>query len=123
MQKDNTKKILLVEDERTIAKALKIKLAHFKVSLANNGEEAIELLNKNKFDLILLDIMMPKMDGFGVMEAMKKKKNKTPVFILTNLNQDDDVNKAKDLGAKDFLVKSNITLLEIVRKINDFFGI
>lgn len=123
MPKDNEKKILLVEDEKTIAKALKIKLAHFNVSLANNGEEAIELLSKNKFDLILLDIMMPKMDGFGVMETMKKKKNKTPIFILTNLNQDEDVERAKNLGAKDFLVKSNITLLEIVRKINEFFGV
>jgi len=121
MQKEISKKILIVEDEKTMSKALKIKLSHFQVSLANNGEEAIDILSKNKFDLILLDIMMPKMDGFDVLESMKKKRNKTPVFILTNLNQDEDVNRAKELGAKDFLVKSNITLLEIVNKINEFF--
>ncbi|MFZ4631696.1 MAG: response regulator transcription factor [Patescibacteria group bacterium] len=121
MGKNNVKKILLVEDDKAIAKALGIKLSHFEVDLAHDGEEAIEAIAKKNYDLILLDIMMPKLDGFGVMEAMKKKKNTTPIFILTNLNQDDDVKRAKDLGAKDFLVKSNISLLEIVNKINNFF--
>lgn len=121
MDKTISKKILLVEDEKTIAKALQIKLSNFSVDLAHNGEEAVEAIMKKKYDLVLLDIMMPKLDGFGVMEAMRKKKNKTPIFILTNLNQDEDIQRAKELGAKDFLVKSNITLLEIAEKINNFF--
>lgn len=121
MEKTNPKKILLVEDEKTIAKALQIKLSNFSVDLAHNGEEAVLMIMKKRYDLVLLDIMMPKLDGFGVMEAMRKKKNKTPIFILTNLNQDEDMKRAKELGAKDFLVKSNITLLEIAEKINNFF--
>lgn len=122
MVKDIIKKILIVEDEKSIAKALQIKLSHFEVDLAHNGEEAVEAIMKKNYDLVLLDIMMPKLDGFGVMEAMRKKKNKTPIFILTNLNQDKDVQRAKELGAKDFLVKYDITLHEIAEKINDFFA-
>jgi DNA-binding response OmpR family regulator len=123
MEKNNTKKLLLAEDERAIAKALQLKLSisGFEIEVVNNGEDALSALKDRKFDLLLLDIMMPKMDGFTVMEEMKKLKNKTPVIILSNLSQEDDAKRAKELGAVDFFIKSNTPLTEIISKINNFF--
>ena len=99
---------------------LKLNLSGFDVELAGNGEDALTLMKEKKFDLLLLDIMMPKMDGFTVMEEMKKKKNKTPIIVLSNLSQEDDAKRAKDLGAADFFIKSNTPLNEIVSKIEKF---
>lgn len=121
----NNKKLLLAEDERAIAKALQLRLglSGFDVELVGNGEDALSLMKEKKFDLLLLDIMMPKMDGFSVMEEMKKTKNKTPVIILSNLSQEDDAKRAKELGAIDFFIKSNTPLADIVAKINKFLKI
>ena len=125
MSKTNTKKLLIAEDERSIAKALQLKLSlsGFEVDIAVNGEEALDLMKEKKFDLVLLDIMMPKMDGFSVMEAMKKNKNKTPVIILSNLSQEDDSKRAQELGAVDFFVKSNTPLAEIIEKVKKFLKV
>lgn len=125
MPKNNLKKILIAEDEKSIAKALQIKLgiSGFEVEIATNGEEAIELMKKTKFDLLLLDIMMPKKDGFSVMEEMKKNKNKTPVIILSNLSQEDDAERAKKLGAVDFFIKSNTPLSDIVDKVKKYLKV
>ena len=122
MTKNSPKRLLLAEDEKAIAKALQLKLnlSGFDVELAGNGEDALTLMKEKKFDLLLLDIMMPKMDGFTVMEEMKKKKNKTPIIVLSNLSQEDDAKRAKDLGAADFFIKSNTPLNEIVSKIEKF---
>jgi len=124
MEKNN-KKLLLAEDERAIAKALQLKLSlsGFDVELVNNGEDALTAIKAKKFDLLLLDIMMPKMDGFTVMEEMKKMKNKTPVIILSNLSQEEDAKRAQELGAIDFFIKSNTPLTEIISKINKFLNI
>jgi DNA-binding response OmpR family regulator len=125
MPKNNIKKILIAEDERSIAKALQIKLSlsGFEVEVVANGEEALKLIKDNNFDLLLLDIMMPKMDGFSVMEAMKKLKNKTPVIILSNLSQEDDAERARALGAVDFFIKSNTPLADIVDKVKKFLKV
>jgi DNA-binding response OmpR family regulator len=76
MSPNQPKKLLLAEDERSIARALKLKLelSGFAVEIVTNGEDALNILKKQKIDLLLLDIMMPKIDGFSVMEEMKKKK-------------------------------------------------
>lgn len=122
MEKNNKKRLLLAEDERAIAKALtlKLNLSGFEVEAVSNGEDALSAIKDRKFDLLLLDIMMPKMDGFTVMEEMKKMKNKTPVIILSNLSQEDDAKRAKELGAVDFFIKSNTPLTEIINQINKF---
>ena len=111
MIKAKLKKLLLAEDERTIARALKLKLelSGFEVITATNGEDALTILKEQKIDLLLLDIMMPKVDGFSVMEEMKKMKNKTPIIVLSNLSQEDDIKRAQDLGAIDFFVKPLIS--------------
>lgn len=125
MTKNNANKILIAEDEKSIAKALQIKLSlsGFEVEIAANGEEALALMKNKKFDLLLLDIMMPKMDGFSVMEEMKKSKNKTPIIILSNLSQEDDSSRAKDLGAVDFFIKSNTPLADIIVKVKKYLEI
>jgi Response regulators consisting of a CheY-like receiver domain and a winged-helix DNA-binding domain len=125
MPTKNSKKLLIVEDERSIAKALQLKLtiAGFEVDTAGNGEEALALMKTKKFDLLLLDIMMPKMDGFSVMAEMKKNKNKTPIIILSNLSQEEDAKRAEELGAVDFFIKSNTPLAEIVDKVKKFLKV
>ena len=114
-------KILIIEDEKTLAGALELKLTHlgFEVESVFNGEEGIKLLQKNKYDLILLDLIMPKVDGFAVLKILKTKQLKTPILVLTNLSQQDDMKRAKEYGAKDFFIKSNTPISTIVDKVNE----
>jgi|SRR3989339_1306280 len=109
-------RILIVEDEKPMAHALELKLNHsgFETVVAFDGETALENLKKQKFDLVLLDLMIPKLDGFGVMKAMKENKDKTPVIIASNLGQDDDAQKAKTMGAAWYFVKSDTPINKIV---------
>jgi DNA-binding response OmpR family regulator len=113
------KKILIVEDEKMIIKPLemKLKLSGFDTAVAYDGEEALGILEKDKFDLILLDLMMPKIDGFGVLSAMKKKGDKTPVIVATNLNQEGDISKAMELGVSNYYVKADTSLGDIVENV------
>lgn len=115
-----SKKILIAEDERPIANALfnKLKSEGFYVVMVANGQEAIEAMKKEKFNLILLDLMMPIIDGFGVLTKMKEEGNLTSVIVLSNLGQEIDIEKAKALGAKDYFVKADTPIKEIVKKIN-----
>jgi len=115
------KKILIIEDEKPIARALELKFMHagFSAQSVINGEEGIALLQKNTFDLVLLDLVMPKMDGFHVLEQIKELKLNTPVIILSNLSQAEDEKKAKQLGARDFFIKSNIPIANIVERVKN----
>ncbi len=118
---EQKKRILIVEDERAIAEALETKLNSegFETQKAFNGEEGIEFLKKEKYDLVLLDILMPKVDGFAALEEVKEKNIETPVIIISNLSQYLDVKRAFDLGAKDFLIKSNTSLAAVVDKVKE----
>ena len=118
------KRILVVEDERPIAKAMELKLnfSGFEAKVAYNGLEALEILKKEKFDLIVVDLIMPKMDGFGTIKAIKEMKVKTPIVVSSNLNQEEDLKKAKELGAVDFFVKSNIPITKLVENIKKILG-
>lgn len=110
------KKILICEDEKPIAKALVLKLNHegFEAEAANDGEEALQILQSKQFDLILLDLIMPRIDGFGVLEKIKELKITTPVIVTSNLGQEEDLKRAKELGAVNYFIKSNTSLQEIV---------
>lgn len=109
-------RILVVEDEKPMARALELKLQHsgFEVLVANDGQSALDMLQKEKFDLILLDLMMPKIDGFGVIQALRERKNKTPIIVTTNLSQEDDAKKVKDLGVAGYFVKSDTPINKLV---------
>jgi DNA-binding response OmpR family regulator len=115
----SAKKILIIEDEKTLARALESKLTTlgFNVRVVFNGEEGLILLEKEEFSLILLDLIMPKMDGFMVMEDLKAKKIKTPVIILSNLSQENDIKRTEAFGAKGFFIKSNTPLTAIIERV------
>ena len=113
------KKILLAEDDKFIARAYKDGLEDegFEIITAEDGEEAWNKIQEGGFDLILLDIIMPGKDGFEILEDMKLEDINMPVMIISNLGQNEDIEKAKDLGAKDYLVKSKHSMAEVVDKV------
>lgn len=110
------KKILIVEDERPLAHALELKLSHegFQTVVAATGKEGYEKALTGEFNLILLDLILPEMDGFAVLTELKAKGIATPIVVLSNLGQDEDKVKAKELGAVEYLVKSNAPLADIL---------
>ena len=116
------KKILIIEDEKTLARALELKLtrAGFEVSVVFNGQEGIERLKKEFFELILLDLIMPKMDGFTLLSNLKKMRIKTPVAVLTNLSQESDIERTKKFGVKEFFIKSNTPIAVIAEWVIKF---
>lgn len=113
------KKILIVEDDTSQARVLKLKLskAGFATKIVLTGEEALKVLEKGRFELILLDLILPRMNGFEVLSELKKRENVTPVIVLTNLGQKEDVEKARELGASTYIVKARMPLAEMVSKI------
>lgn len=117
------KKILILEDERPLARALELKLVHegFAVTVAPNGEEGLALLEREPFDLVLCDLMMPKVDGFAVLKAIKERGLSAPVVVLTNLSQSEDERRARELGAMDFFVKSDVPVSDIVERVRRIF--
>lgn len=116
-----TKKILIVEDEKPLANAINLKLqsSGFTTHVVHNGDEALDILKTEKFDLMLTDIMMPKRDGFSVLTELQKEGNTMPVLVMSNLGQDEDVKRAKSLGAKDYIIKDT-PLVQIVERISSF---
>lgn len=113
------KSILIVEDEKPLAHALELKLQHegFTVTGATNGRECLDLLDSQHFDVVLLDLMMPTMDGFQVLSEMKKKGDMPTVFVLSNLSQHEDEERVLELGAKKFFIKSDTPLTTIVEEV------
>lgn len=113
--------ILIIEDEKPLARALELNLneAGFTTKVVFNGVDGIELLETETYDLILCDLIMPKMDGFTVLAILKEKKIKTPIIVLSNLSQKDDEKYAKAFGAKDFFIKSNTPVETIVERVKE----
>lgn len=115
------KKILIIEDEKPLARALELKLIHegFLVEVLPNGEGFIPMLEGKIFSLIICDLIMPKVDGFQILQMMKDKKIKIPIIVLTNLSQPEDEKRVRGLGATDFLIKSDTPLLKIIEKVKE----
>lgn len=115
------KKILIVEDDKFLRELIARKLIKedFEVSEAVDGEEGIKKIIEEKPDLILLDLILPGIDGFEVLARMKKESalSSIPVIILSNLGQKDDVEKGLKMGAVDYLIKAHFTPGEIIEKI------
>ncbi|PIV90711.1 response regulator [Candidatus Gracilibacteria bacterium CG17_big_fil_post_rev_8_21_14_2_50_48_13] len=122
MSTKESKTILIVEDEKPLVHALQLKLGAqgFHVLTAEDGEAALALLETEQVDLILLDLVMPKVDGFQVLAALAKKGNTVPVVVASNLGQEQDVKRAKEFGVKDYFIKSNTSLADVVEKITSY---
>ena len=115
------KKVLIIEDDKFLRELIAKKLAKdgYEVSEAVDGEEGVKKTKETKPDLILLDLILPEMDGFEVLSKIKGDPafSSTPVIILSNLGQKEDVEKGLKMGATDYLIKAHFTPGEIVEKI------
>ena len=118
------KKILIIEDEQTLASILsaKLKLEGFEVLISVDGENGLEKIEEWQPDLILLDIIMPIMNGYEVLEKLQEKNNKIPVIIISNSGQDVELEKIKKLGAINYIIKAQITPDEVIEKIEKVFN-
>ncbi|MCK4919043.1 MAG: response regulator [Candidatus Pacebacteria bacterium] len=123
MKENSETKVLIIEDDVYISEMYKIKFEseNYKTVITNNGSEVINLIKKEKPNIILLDIVMPVMDGFDVLKIIKsnKKFNNIPVVMLTNLSQKESIERVFELGAKGYIVKSHFTPSEVVKKVKD----
>lgn len=113
--------VLIVEDDTFLAGIYqkKFEMEGFKVSVSGDGEKGLADVKKKKPDIVLLDILLPKMDGFAVLEKLKADAatKKIPVILLTNLGQKDDVEKGLEAGAVDYLIKAHFKPSEVVEKV------
>lgn len=118
------KRILIAEDEEILSNVLKdtFVAAGWEVETAKDGQETIDVLNTKKFDVVLLDLLMPKKDGFEVLEEVQKNSDlkDLPIVILSNLGVDQDIKKAMELGAKDYYIKTQHPMSEIVEKASSY---
>ena len=116
-----SKKILIIEDEEIIRDLLQKKLSQegYEISVAKDGQEGLRLMKEVKPDLILLDIVMPKIGGFEVMEEMQKEDElkSIPVIVVSNSGQPVEIDKAQALGAKDWLIKTEFDPKEVIEKV------
>lgn len=122
------KVVLLVEDDVFLANIYKTKftMEGFEVVYADNGESAITEANKKKLDIILLDVLIPKKDGFAVLTELKQDSSEVkniPIILLTNLGQKDDVEKGLEMGAEDYLIKAHFKPSEVVDKVRKILKI
>jgi len=113
--------VLLVEDDVFLSGIYqkKFEMEGYKISLADNGEKALVEVKKKKPDIVMLDILLPKLDGFAVLAKLKadSETKDIPVILLTNLGQKDDVEKGLQMGAADYLIKAHFKPSEVVDKI------
>ena len=118
------KKILLIEDDPFLGSLLgnRFKKEGIEAIIVKNGNEAIKLLKAQPFDLALLDIILPGKSGFEVLEEIKTDPqiSKVPIVIISNLGQESDIIKGKELGAGDYIVKAKISIDEMVGKVREF---
>lgn len=119
---DEPKLVLIVEDERPMAHALELKLQSegFDTLVATNGVQCLELLEKEPVDVVLLDIMMPVMDGFQVLEQLQGQTRVPPIIVLSSLGQPEDQDKALRLGAKKYFVKYRTSLSRVIEEVKKY---
>jgi DNA-binding response OmpR family regulator len=114
-------KVLVVEDDAFLLRAYQFKLekSGFEIKTANNGEDALTILQSFPAEVVLLDLVMPRKDGFATLEdirAQEQFKN-LPVFVISNLGQKEEIDRVMSLGATDCLIKSNLSMEDLVKRI------
>lgn len=120
-------KILLIDDEQELADLYRMRLVSegFEAQHCNNGETALTVAREFKPDLILLDIMMPRLSGFDAIDLFRNtmETSAAKIIILSALSQPEDIAKAKELGADDYIVKSDATIDDVIARIKKMLGI
>lgn len=115
---EHKKKILIIEDDEHVSKVYEIKFSKegYDTIFVSNGDDGVEKIATEKPDLIILDLMVPKKDGFVILEEIKKNPDlaKIPVLVLTNLGQQSDKDRAMSLGANEYLVKVSHSMQEVI---------
>jgi two-component system alkaline phosphatase synthesis response regulator PhoP len=122
-----SKKILIIEDDNMISSMYKTKLTQdgYEVFVAANGAQGLDLAMQEHPDLILLDIILPQLDGFSVLQELKSNKASTkdiPVIMLTNLSTEEDKDKGAKFGATDYLVKASLTPSQVSDTVKKYLG-
>ena len=119
-------KLIIVEDDPFLLSILaeRLKEAGFDIETAIDGEDGLDKIKKNNFDLVLLDMVLPKMDGFKILEELRNSNEagETPIIVLSNLYDKNNIDKAILLGVKEYIVKAYNTPEEIVFKIKSFLA-
>lgn len=113
-------KVLIIDDDPFIADMYVIKFRdeHFDIATARNGKDGLKKIKEFDPDIVLIDVVMPDMDGFHVLEELKKQKGKAyKIMMLTNLGQKEDVERGMGLGAIDYMVKAHFTPSEVVERV------
>lgn len=115
------KKVLIIEDDSFLQglEVSKLEKVGYSVITASSGEEAIKKIYEPDIDIILLDLILPGFDGFEILKRIRATEalRNIPVIVFSNLSEEKDIKRSKELGANDFMVKSNFTLDELVEKI------
>ncbi len=123
MEENKKVKVLIIEDDSYISDMYKIKFEseNFETIVAEDGISGIKEIEKQKPDIVLLDIVMPKVDGFSVLKMIKKNEDSKdiPVVLLTNLGQKDNVERGFELGATSYIIKAHFTPSEVVKKVKE----
>lgn len=121
-------KILIAEDEEVLLGVLrrKLEMIGYEVITAKDGLAALNILKRETPDLLLLDVMMPKMDGFELLEKLKQRDpdfaDKVPIIIISNSGQPVEIKRGKDLGARDFIIKTDFDPAEVVARVEKVLG-
>lgn len=115
----NGKSILIVEDEKPLSHALEMKLKKngYETKVVMNGQDALAELKAKQYHMVLMDLIMPVMDGFELLTAMNEANLKIPAIVLSNLGQEEDRKKAAELGAIEYYVKANTPISEIIERV------
>jgi len=120
------KKILIIEDDPFLSEMYMAKFSQsdFQVEVATDGKKGLEKIKTSKPDLILLDIVLPKMDGFEILKKVKEDSQlkKIPVILLTNLGQKNEVEKGLALGADEYIIKAHFTPTAVVTKVKEILS-
>lgn len=122
---DKQKRILIIEDDIFLTRAYQVKFQNegFEVLIVTNGKEALSLLQRSAPpDAVLLDIMLPDVNGFAVLAEIRKseKWKKVPVVITSNLGQEQDVVRGKELGAQDYIIKADVKISDVVASVKKY---
>ena len=123
---NNKKRVVIIEDDEHVSKVYEVKFAKegIETFFARDGEEGMAKILTEKPDLVILDLMLPRKDGFAVLEEMQKTPEVAhiPVLVLSNLGGSTDVERTLALGAKEHLIKVNHSMQEVIQKANEYLG-